>query len=317
MLRRVRLALVLWCAAAVVAFPTSSAHGFGIDAVVTGGHVADLGGGVVIATDLAGNGFSFGQIAADFGSSPTFHAFSPGATAQPSTLGGGIEAISSVQVLGVTYVGGPNVNSPFIGGNVGAFDFTTSIQLPPAAPGQFLTFTSPFTYVGGNVEVICLGSIGPGCAGNVGEQALDLHLSGHGTGLITFRGVEGAWITHDLHYDFTSGPPPDPAVSVTPEPATLLLGSTFAVGLALASYRRRQLRRVTLLLLLLVPFAIPGPVSALDILPITSASIMPLGGLAIGGTFSAAPTLSSPASWATTRATTLPRVPSGAASLEA
>jgi hypothetical protein len=67
-------------------------------------------------------------------------------------------------------------------------------------------------------------------------------LTEHGTGSVTLVSGTESWFVEDLHYDFTAGPPLDPTLSLSPEPATLLVSSIGAAGPGLTQWRRRRKR---------------------------------------------------------------------------
>jgi hypothetical protein len=219
------------------------AFAFSANLVVTSGHAQDIGGGLINAMNLAGEGFTFDFLQAGMQHSPD--AAPPGTLFRPSTTGSSING-ASLTLLGVQYRGGPNTFRPQIGGGFGPFEFTSGVLLPAAEAGKVLTFTAPFILdpLGffSDVQIICV--VGPTsgpCGNNTTPQTLDLHLTGHGTGSVTLRNDGSTiWIVQDLHYDFTAGTPPDPTLSLSPEPTTLLLWLTGVAGIGVVRRVRRR-----------------------------------------------------------------------------
>jgi hypothetical protein len=214
--------------------------------VVTRGHADVVAGGIgLLGTNLAGDGFTFESVVA-IAFFNNFVPLAPGTFVTPSFPSGAING-ASVTVLGVHYTGNPNSLRPTISGNFGDFHFLTGLLLPPAHAGEVVALTAPFVLnpggFGSFIDITCQGAgtlPNPPCGNNQEQETLDLRLSGQGTGSISLLSGPETWFVQDLHFDFTAGPPPDPTLTVSPEPATLLLLGSSICSLLFAQARRRR-----------------------------------------------------------------------------
>jgi hypothetical protein len=209
-----RLALLLVVVSVYIPTPSFAINA---DLLITQGHAVDFGG-LIIGSDLAGAGFSFGRpLIAEFpfGFSP----FLPGTAVTPFTSARGIADMVDVTILGIQYSGSPfGALRSFIGGGVGPFEFTSGFEVPFAGPGTMLTFTGPFVLnqpePGNLVHIICAAGTGGHCPDLDHTETFDLRLIGRGTGSLTLLSNGPNWDVTDLHYDFTAGLPPDPTLTV-------------------------------------------------------------------------------------------------------